>query len=110
MVQEAIAKKSYFAPVHTITRGDVTAGFSASAEVVEGEVHIEAQEHFYLETHAAIVRPGEDGEMEIFATTQGPTLVQVGRATGGGGGGVIQRQRRSGRYNRGQDDPETRHS
>ena len=86
MVQEAIAKKSYFDPVHTITHGDVTAGFAASAEVVEGEVHIEAQEHFYLETHAAIVRPGEDGEMEIFATTQGPTTVQVGGATGVGVG------------------------
>ena len=68
--------------MHSIRRGDVTAGFAASDEVVEGEVHTEAQEHFYLETNAAIVRPGDQGEMEIFASTQGPATVQVGVAKG----------------------------
>ena len=63
--------------MHSIRRGDVTAGFAASDEVVEGEVHIEAQEHFYLETNGTIVRPGEQGEMEIFASTQGPADLQV---------------------------------
>ena len=67
--------------MHSIRRGDVTAGFAASDEVVEGEVHIGAQEHFYLETNAAIVRPGEQGEMEIFASTQGTAILQVSVAT-----------------------------
>ena len=51
--------------------------FASSDNVLEGEVHVEAQEHFYLETHAAIARPGEDGEMEIWASTQGPAVNQV---------------------------------
>ena len=36
------------------------------------------QEHFYLETQASIAVPkGEDGEMELFVSTQNPTLTQV---------------------------------
>ena len=36
------------------------------------------QEHFYLETQATIAVPkGEDGEMELFVSTQHPTLTQV---------------------------------
>ncbi|KAK7462498.1 hypothetical protein BaRGS_00038467, partial [Batillaria attramentaria] len=62
----------------TIKRGDLEKGFSASDHVVEGEVHVEAQEHFYMETNAALVRPGEDGEMEVIASTQGPSGIQQG--------------------------------
>ncbi|KAK7104188.1 xanthine dehydrogenase/oxidase-like isoform X2 [Littorina saxatilis] len=76
-IKEAINKDSYFAPLHAIARGDITSGFAASDHVVEGEIHIEAQEHFYMETNATICRPGEDGEMEIFASTQNPTQAQV---------------------------------
>lgn len=34
------------------------------------------QEHFYLETNATLACPGEDGAMEIFASTQNPTKTQ----------------------------------
>jgi len=38
------------------------------------------QEHFYLETQVTIAVPkGEDGEMELFVSTQNPTFTQVGR-------------------------------
>ena len=38
------------------------------------------QEHFYLETQATVAVPkGEDGEMELFVSTQNPTLTQVGK-------------------------------
>jgi len=46
--------------------------------VLEGGIHIGGQEHFYLETQACLVVPkGEDGEMEIFSSTQHPASVQV---------------------------------
>lgn len=77
-IKEAIAKKSFFPLQHEIKRGDVEAGLAASDHVIEGEVHIEAQEHFYLETNGAIVRPGEDGEMEVIATTQELSGIQKG--------------------------------
>jgi xanthine dehydrogenase/oxidase len=46
--------------------------------VMEGEVNMGGQEHFYLETHAVLAVPkGEDGEMELFVATQNPTETQV---------------------------------
>ncbi|XP_070199819.1 xanthine dehydrogenase/oxidase-like [Littorina saxatilis] len=75
-IQDAIAKDSYFPQPHSIQRGDVTAAFAEVEHVLQGEVHIEAQEHLYLETNVALVRPGEDGEMEIFASAQSPSGVQ----------------------------------
>lgn len=39
------------------------------------ETHL--QEHFYLETQQVVVIPHEDDELEIVASTQGVTDVQV---------------------------------
>ena len=62
----------------TIVKGDVSAALQQSDHVVEGEFYMGGQEHFYLETHACLVRPtGEDGEMEVFSSAQAPTLLQV---------------------------------
>lgn len=45
--------------------------------VVEGNVYIGGQEHFYLETQAAIVVPRpEDSAVDIYASTQNPTECQ----------------------------------
>lgn len=36
------------------------------------------QEHFYMETHSALVIPkGEDQEMDVYVSTQFPKFVQV---------------------------------
>ena len=35
------------------------------------------QEHFYLETHAALAVPGEDGEVPVWSSTQHPSEVQA---------------------------------
>jgi hypothetical protein len=46
--------------------------------VMEGEVNMGGQEHFYLETHAVLAVPkGEDDEIELFVSTQIPTMTQV---------------------------------
>lgn len=37
---------------------------------------IGGQEHFYLETNATLAVPGEAGSLEVFASTQNPTLTQ----------------------------------
>jgi hypothetical protein len=53
-------------------------GFEQSEHVIEGEVHIGGQEHFYLETNVTLAVPkNEDGEMELFVSTQNPTETQV---------------------------------
>lgn len=60
-----------------IQRGDPDKGFLKSDHVLTGEVKIGGQEHFYLETQCTVARPmGEDGEMEIYASTQAPSDVQ----------------------------------
>lgn len=60
-----------------LERGDVAAGFAASAHRAKGRVRIGGQEHFYLESQAALAIPGEDHEITIQSSTQHPTEIQV---------------------------------
>ncbi len=60
-----------------LERGDVEAGFAASAHRLTGSVTIGGQEHFYLESQVALAIPGEDDEITIQASTQHPTEIQV---------------------------------
>ena len=65
--------------------GDVEKALSEAEHVLEGEVRVGGQEHFYLETQACLVVPkGEQGEVEILSSTQGTSNVQtfVARALG----------------------------
>ena len=78
-LQQAIDANSFLAsdPI-TIKKGDVVEGFSGSDVIVEGEMYVGGQEHFYLETHACIAVPsGEDNEMTVIASTQHPQSIQV---------------------------------
>ena len=60
-----------------IEDGDVEAALTAADRVVEGEIRVGDQEHYYLETHGCIAIPkNEKGEMEIIASTQGIGFVQ----------------------------------
>ncbi|KAK3093911.1 hypothetical protein FSP39_021700 [Pinctada imbricata] len=77
-IQDAIAKNSFYSISKTIKKGDPAAVFSKADHVIEGEMSMGGQEHFYLETHATIALPkNEDGEMELFASTQNPTETQM---------------------------------
>uniref|UniRef100_K7FMW0 Xanthine dehydrogenase/oxidase n=1 Tax=Pelodiscus sinensis TaxID=13735 RepID=K7FMW0_PELSI len=76
-IQEAIEKQSFYDVPRKIEKGNVQKGFEESDYIVEGEMYIGGQEHFYLETHCTIAVPkGEDGEMELFVSTQNPTKTQ----------------------------------
>nr|XP_057906870.1 xanthine dehydrogenase/oxidase [Doryrhamphus excisus] len=84
-IQEAIAARSFYQPIRTIQNGDLEAGFTQADHILEGEIHIGGQEHFYLETNVTVAVPrGEDDEMEIFASTQNPSETQflVAKALG----------------------------
>jgi hypothetical protein len=54
--------------------------------VVEGEVRIGGQEHFYLEPQGSVVLPGENDEMVVISSTQ------VGNARVSGGRGALQHE------------------
>ena len=65
-------------PTQTLKTGDVTEGFKMSDLVLEGEVIAGGQQHFYMETHAALATPsGEHGEVDVHISTQDQTLCQV---------------------------------
>jgi xanthine dehydrogenase large subunit len=60
-----------------LERGDADAGLAASQRRVKGRVRIGGQEHFYLESQAALAIPGEDDEITLQVSSQHPTEIQV---------------------------------
>ena len=79
MHQQAISKGSFFQDYDvTLDRGSTEEAFELADNVIEGELSVGGQSHFYLETQCCIVVPrGEDGELEVFSSTQNPTGTQV---------------------------------
>lgn len=70
-IEDAIRTKSFHPKVLDITDGDVDAAFALpDTVIVEGEIRMGGQEHFYLETMCAVVVPGEDDELTIESSTQ----------------------------------------
>ena len=73
-IEEAIAKESYFPHYRYINKGNAEEAFKNADHVFSGVVRMGGQEHFYLETQACVVIPKpEDGEMEVWSSTQNPT-------------------------------------
>ncbi|XP_041703232.2 xanthine dehydrogenase/oxidase isoform X3 [Coregonus clupeaformis] len=98
-IQDAITHQSFFQPVRTIQRGDLDQGFTQADHILEGEMHMGGQEHFYLETNVTVAVPkGEDGEMELFVSTQSATKTQslVAKALGVPASRVVVRVKRMG--------------
>lgn len=56
--------------------GDVSKGFADADVIAEGEVSLGHAFHFHLETQRAQATPGEEGTMDIIASTQ--NVSQVG--------------------------------
>jgi xanthine dehydrogenase/oxidase len=84
-IEEAIAKESYFQHYRYIKNGDVEKAFAECDHVFSGTTRMGGQEHFYLETQATVAIPKpEDGEMEIWSSTQNTTETQAyaAQATG----------------------------
>ncbi|MBL3686545.1 xanthine dehydrogenase molybdopterin binding subunit [Leucobacter zeae] len=75
-VTEAIEAGSFHGVQPTIERGDIAAGFAEAAHVFEGAIDFAGQEHFYLETQAAIAEIDENGQIFVQSSTQHPTEAQ----------------------------------
>uniref|UniRef100_A0A8C3S4B4 FAD-binding PCMH-type domain-containing protein n=1 Tax=Chelydra serpentina TaxID=8475 RepID=A0A8C3S4B4_CHESE len=77
-IEDAIKHNSYFGKEKKIEQGNIEEGFKSADEIIEGEIHIGGQEHFYLETNSVLVVPrGEDNEMDVHVSTQDAARVQV---------------------------------
>lgn len=75
-IEDAIKLNSYHGKPKTMERGDYQKAFAESDHVIEGECRMGGQEHFYLETHAAIAIPRDSDELEVFCSSQHPSEVQ----------------------------------
>lgn len=76
-IEDAIANNSYFDGFpKSIKCGDISKGFEESDIIVEGECRMGGQEHFYLETHAALAIPRDSDELELFSSSQHISEIQ----------------------------------
>ncbi|KAF2017116.1 xanthine dehydrogenase [Aaosphaeria arxii CBS 175.79] len=98
-IEEAIEKESYFPHFRYIKNGDPDKAFAEADHVITGIARMGGQEHFYLETQACVAIPKlEDGEMEVFSSTQNPTETQayVSKVTGVAANKIVSRVKRMG--------------
>lgn len=78
-IQDAIKYNSFFPqPKRGLEKGNVDKVFREAPHILENECQMGGQEHFYFETQACVAVPkGEDGELDIFSSSQNPTEVAV---------------------------------
>ena len=64
--------KLVFSPLK-LDRGDASAALAKAGHRIQGRLKVGGQEHFYLESQAAMAVPGEDGDVTIYSSTQHPS-------------------------------------
>jgi xanthine dehydrogenase large subunit len=74
-IEQAIEAGSFLTEQHRIANGDVSV-IDSSAVRFSGELKIGGQEHFYLETQAAIAWIDESGFVSLHSSTQHPSETQ----------------------------------
>ncbi|CAE8703078.1 unnamed protein product [Polarella glacialis] len=78
-IEDAIKATNYHAKSDhlKIEDGDVDAAFALpDTVIVEGEIRLGGQEHFYLECNAALAVPGEGDELTVHVSSQTPMKTQ----------------------------------
>jgi xanthine dehydrogenase large subunit len=75
-IDDAIAAGSYLTAGDRLRTGDAAAALAEAPHRLEGELRIGGQEHFYLETNAALAWRDDDGGMFVQSSTQHPAETQ----------------------------------
>jgi len=60
----------------TLRRGDAQSALEAAPKRVKGRMLLGGQDHFYLEGQVSLAVPGEDDEVIVYCSTQGPSETQ----------------------------------
>ncbi|POH58981.1 xanthine dehydrogenase molybdopterin binding subunit [Arthrobacter glacialis] len=76
-VAEAIQAQSFQGMKRTISRGDADAALATADRVMSGVTEFSGQEHFYLETQAALATVDEGGQIFVQSSTQHPSEAQA---------------------------------
>jgi xanthine dehydrogenase large subunit len=75
-LEDAIEQKSFHTEPGGIHRGDARAALESAPLRLKGELFAGGQEHFYLETQAALAHVDEAGGLFVQSSTQHPTETQ----------------------------------
>ncbi|MDU8943311.1 xanthine dehydrogenase molybdopterin binding subunit [Ovoidimarina sediminis] len=76
-IDEALAADSRFEDGPRVYRkGNAADAIAAAPRVIEGNLELGGQEHFYLEGQAALALPQEGGDMIVHSSSQHPTEIQ----------------------------------
>lgn len=75
-IDEAKRRRSFIGETRRIAHGDLAKAFAAAEHVIEGTFVNGGQDHFYLESQAAIAYPGELDSLTVHSSTQNPSEVQ----------------------------------
>ena len=75
-VQDAKNNEHFILPPRSFKLGDISKVWEDCAFIFEGIAKSGGQEHLYLETQGSYAIPLENGNIKIFSSTQGPTVVQ----------------------------------
>ncbi|KAL0211582.1 hypothetical protein RCL1_005208 [Eukaryota sp. TZLM3-RCL] len=73
-IDDAIQQGKFLTDEKFLVEGDLEEAKRKSEVIIEGEIRIKEQEHFYLETNNVVIIPGE--EIQVHASTQNPTETQ----------------------------------
>ncbi|XP_044097196.1 aldehyde oxidase 4-like isoform X2 [Neovison vison] len=76
-IEQALEHNSFLSTEKKVEQGNVEQAFKYVDQILEGEAHVEGQEHFYMETQTILAIPKqEDKEMVLYLGTQFPSHVQ----------------------------------
>lgn len=76
-VRAGIEAGAFIGEPHVIERGSPEDAIASAPHTLSGTVDNGAQDHFYLETQAALAVPGEDRQITVWSSTQHPSEVQT---------------------------------
>ena len=79
-IEDALEREQYTYPPQIMTYGDPDASIAAAPRRIKGELRCGGQDHFYLESNIALAVPRDDGDLDIYSSTQHPSEVQHGVA------------------------------
>lgn len=75
-IQEAIKAESFYLQPQVVKRGNPAEALQSADFFLTGEVEMNGQDHFYLETQASWVIPDGEGNYQVYSSTQHPSETQ----------------------------------
>ncbi|CAL8080401.1 unnamed protein product [Orchesella dallaii] len=74
-IEDAVAKESFYA-IRNVRAGNIEEAFKNADVILEGEIRMGGQEHFYMEPQTCTATPKEDQEIDILIAAQGIDYIQ----------------------------------